>query len=92
MLYNIPGRSIVEISVETMAKLAEIPNIVGVKDATGNLSRASRDTRYVGTADESANGLPRSSAFTKTHRVGKSSARFASALASNWRWGPPRSR
>ena len=43
VLYNIPGRSIVEISVETMAKLAEIPNIVGVKDATGNLARASRD-------------------------------------------------
>ena len=43
VLYNIPGRSIVEISVETMARLAEIPNIVGVKDATGNLARASRD-------------------------------------------------
>src|SRR5215510_2277383 len=43
VLYNIPGRSIVEISVETMVKLAQIPNIVGVKDATGNLVRASRD-------------------------------------------------
>jgi 4-hydroxy-tetrahydrodipicolinate synthase len=43
VLYNIPGRSIVEISVETMAKLAQIPNIVGVKDATGNLARASSD-------------------------------------------------
>ena len=43
VLYNIPGRSIVEISVETMAKLAQIPNIIGVKDATGNLARASRD-------------------------------------------------
>jgi 4-hydroxy-tetrahydrodipicolinate synthase len=43
VLYNIPGRSIVEISVETMARLAAIANIVGVKDATGNLARASRD-------------------------------------------------
>ena len=43
VLYNIPGRSIVEIAVDTMAKLAEIPNIVGVKDATANLARASRD-------------------------------------------------
>ena len=43
ILYNIPGRSIVEISVETMAKLAKNPNIVGVKDATSNLARASRD-------------------------------------------------
>jgi len=43
ILYNIPGRSIVEISTETMARLAKIPNIIGVKDATGNLARASRD-------------------------------------------------
>jgi 4-hydroxy-tetrahydrodipicolinate synthase len=43
VLYNIPGRSIVEISVETMARLARIANIVGVKDATGNMARASRD-------------------------------------------------
>ena len=37
------GRSIVEIGVETMARLAKHGNIVGVKDATGNLARASRD-------------------------------------------------
>jgi 4-hydroxy-tetrahydrodipicolinate synthase len=43
LLYNIPGRSIVEISTETMARLAAIANIVGVKDATGDLARASRD-------------------------------------------------
>jgi len=43
ILYNIPGRSIVEIAVATMARLAAIPNIIGVKDATGNLARASRD-------------------------------------------------
>jgi 4-hydroxy-tetrahydrodipicolinate synthase len=43
ILYNVPGRTIVDLSVETMARLAEIPNIVGVKDATGNLARASRD-------------------------------------------------
>jgi 4-hydroxy-tetrahydrodipicolinate synthase len=43
ILYNIPGRSIVEISVETMLRLSEVPNIVGVKDATANILRASRD-------------------------------------------------
>ena len=43
VLYNIPGRSIVEISTETMVQLAAIANIVGVKDATGNVARASRD-------------------------------------------------
>lgn len=39
VLYNIPGRSVVDISVETMARLAKIGNIVGVKDATANLLR-----------------------------------------------------
>jgi len=37
MVYNIPGRSVVNISVETIVRLAEIPNIVALKDAGGNL-------------------------------------------------------
>ncbi len=39
LIYNIPGRSIVDMSVETMARLAKLPNIVGVKDATADLKR-----------------------------------------------------
>lgn len=40
IIYNIPGRSIIDMSVETMAKLAkDFPNIVGVKDATNDLNR-----------------------------------------------------
>lgn len=39
VVYNIPGRSIVDISVDTMARLAKLPNIVGVKDATADLAR-----------------------------------------------------
>ena len=39
IIYNIPGRSIVDMSIETMAKLAKLPNIIGVKDATQDLSR-----------------------------------------------------
>jgi len=39
IIYNIPGRSIVDMSVETMARLSELPNIVGVKDATCDLAR-----------------------------------------------------
>jgi 4-hydroxy-tetrahydrodipicolinate synthase len=39
IVYNIPGRSIVDISVETMARLSALPNIVGVKDATADLTR-----------------------------------------------------
>lgn len=39
IIYNIPGRSVVDMSVETMAKLAVLPNIIGVKDATADLAR-----------------------------------------------------
>jgi len=39
VIYNIPGRSIVDMSVETMERLAKLPNIVGVKDATADLAR-----------------------------------------------------
>ncbi|HVL30115.1 MAG TPA: 4-hydroxy-tetrahydrodipicolinate synthase [Sphingomicrobium sp.] len=41
ILYNIPSRTITDIAVETMARLARMPNVVGVKDATGNLARVS---------------------------------------------------
>jgi 4-hydroxy-tetrahydrodipicolinate synthase len=39
IVYNIPGRAVVDISVETMAEISRLPNIAGVKDATGNLAR-----------------------------------------------------
>lgn len=48
ILYNIPARAIVEISVETMARLAQIPNIIGVKDATANLARPIRERNACG--------------------------------------------
>lgn len=38
-VYNIPGRSVIDISSETMARLAELPHVVGVKDATADLTR-----------------------------------------------------
>lgn len=47
-IYNIPGRSVVDMSVETMARLSRIPNIVGVKDATANLTRPLHTTRACG--------------------------------------------
>ncbi len=39
VIYNIPGRSVIDMSLATMARLAELPNIVGVKDATSDLVR-----------------------------------------------------
>lgn len=41
LLYNVPARTITDISVETMARLSKIANVIGVKDATGNLARVS---------------------------------------------------
>lgn len=39
IIYNIPGRSVVDMSPQTMARLAELPNIVGVKDASNDITR-----------------------------------------------------
>jgi 4-hydroxy-tetrahydrodipicolinate synthase len=41
ILYNVPARTVTDIAVETMAKLSRLPNVIGVKDATGNLGRVS---------------------------------------------------
>jgi len=41
ILYNVPARTITDIAVDTMAKLSRLPNVIGVKDATGALARVS---------------------------------------------------
>ncbi|MGB8603280.1 MAG: 4-hydroxy-tetrahydrodipicolinate synthase [Rhizomicrobium sp.] len=48
ILYNIPGRAVVEISVETMGRLSRIANIIGVKDATANLARPLHEREVCG--------------------------------------------
>ena len=49
IIYNVPARTVTDISVETMAKLAKLPTIVGVKDATGKLERVSAQRLACGT-------------------------------------------
>lgn len=48
ILYNIPGRSVIDMSVDTMARLYELKNIVGVKDATAKLDRVSLQRQAMG--------------------------------------------
>jgi 4-hydroxy-tetrahydrodipicolinate synthase len=48
LIYNIPSRSVVDISVETMKRLFELKNIAGVKDATGNLARIALQRQALG--------------------------------------------
>ena len=48
IIYNIPGRSVVDMSVDTMARLYELKNIIGVKDATGDLDRVTQQKNKMG--------------------------------------------
>ena len=48
VIYNIPSRSVIDMSVETMTRLFELKNIVGVKDATGELKRAEQQKKAMG--------------------------------------------
>ena len=48
LIYNIPGRSVIDMSVDTMARLFELKNIVGVKDATGDLNRVDQQMKKMG--------------------------------------------
>lgn len=48
IIYNIPGRSVINISTETMKELAKLPNIIGVKDATNDLARPLQTRTIIG--------------------------------------------
>ncbi len=49
IIYNIPGRSVIDMTPETMGELARLPRIVGVKDATGDIVRVSKQRAACGT-------------------------------------------
>ncbi len=48
IIYNIPGRSVIDMTVDTMARLFELKNIIGVKDATGDLDRVKQTLEKLG--------------------------------------------
>ena len=48
LIYNIPGRSVIDMSVDTMSRLYELKNIIGVKDATGDLKRVDETLKKLG--------------------------------------------
>ena len=48
IIYNIPPRSVIDMSVDTMARLFELKNIIGVKDATANLDRVDQQKKKMG--------------------------------------------
>jgi 4-hydroxy-tetrahydrodipicolinate synthase len=48
IIYNIPGRSVVDMNPETMGELAKLPRIIGVKDATGDVTRVSKQRQTCG--------------------------------------------
>ena len=71
IIYNIPSRSVIDITVDTMARLFELKNIVGVKDATGILDRVNQQKEKMGNdfiqlTGEDANVLE----FNKRGRIG----------------------
>ena len=48
IIYNIPGRSIVDVDISTLSSLSKLKNIIGIKDATGDVSRVSDTRKYCG--------------------------------------------
>ncbi len=48
IIYNIPGRSVIDMTVDTMSRLFELKNIIGVKDATGDLNRVNQTIEKMG--------------------------------------------
>jgi len=48
VIYNVPGRTVVDIAVETVGRIAQLPNVIGIKDASADLSRPARHRALCG--------------------------------------------
>ena len=80
IIYNIPPRSVVDMSVETMARLFELKNIAGVKDATAKIDRVSQQRQAMGETS--------SSFRAKMRRRSATTPRAATAASRWWRTSP----
>jgi 4-hydroxy-tetrahydrodipicolinate synthase len=94
IIYNIPPRSVVDMSVETMARLAKHPNIVGVKDATANLARPLQTRRACGEGfiqmsgeDHTALAFLAAGGLGCISVTGNVAPRLCSAMQAAWRDG-----
>lgn len=52
VLYNVPGRTVVDLKPETVARLAKLPNVVGIKDATGDMDRVSLHSALIAETEQ----------------------------------------
>jgi 4-hydroxy-tetrahydrodipicolinate synthase len=52
IVYNVPGRTIVDLQPSTVARLARLPNVVGIKDATGDMERVSQHAAQIGEGEQ----------------------------------------
>jgi 4-hydroxy-tetrahydrodipicolinate synthase len=96
IIYNIPGRSVVDMSVDTMARLARHRNIVGVKDATANLTRPLHTRRACGAEfcqmsgeDHTAIAFLASGGHGCISVTGNVAPRLCSAMHTAWQNGRP---
>ncbi|MEZ5998488.1 MAG: 4-hydroxy-tetrahydrodipicolinate synthase [Hyphomonas sp.] len=51
-LYNVPGRTVIDMSAETVARLARLPNVIGIKDASGDLGRVTQHAALIGDGEQ----------------------------------------
>ncbi len=51
-LYNVPGRTVIDMCADTVARLARLPNIIGIKDASGDLARVSQHAALIGDGEQ----------------------------------------
>ena len=89
-LYNVPGRTVADLQNDTVLRLAQIPNIIGIKDATGDLARGGHRGKDPDVA--LGQGDHRDVRGEDRYRGGRPPRRFRGSRARTWTGGPARGR